>query len=603
MLPWLVALAAGLLAGGLQYGARLPRAAALPAALLRCAAVALLVALLLDAPAGRARRARPLVALDASASWRRAGGTGWRAALDSARAAGGDTLLLFGDSVRAAPRGAGDRPPTDVASRIAPVAERAAAAGRPVVVVTDGELDDLDAAGTLPAGSRVVVLPHATARDAGLVSLDLPRAAVSGDTLLAQLSVVAGAAGVPGGELALEVAGKPVATARLEPLAAWGERTVTLRGVLAAADGPALARAMLRVAGDVEPRNDTLIAAIDVSRAAGAVFVSTRPDVDAREGLAVLRGALAVPARAYWQVAPGQWRADGTLAPVTEAEVRRALREAPAAVLHGDTAALGAPRGAAGGALALIVPAASEEGEWYASAAPPSPLSAALSGLPWDSLPPIQAGAPPKGEWTGLEARLGRTGTPRAIVAGVETPRRVAVVAASGLWRWRLRGGASADAFTAFWGALFDWLLAGRRDVRLAVPEAVSVREGEPVRWRRGAGDDSVVRVAIVPRAQSDAPAGGDTVTLRFASGTTVAESAPLAAGVYDVAVGAGRAVLAVNPSREWLPRSPRAGARSLRGLAPAERAPGLRRFGWAYGAVVLFLCIEWVLRRRSGMR
>src|SRR5205814_768589 len=82
--------------------------------------------------------------------------------------------------------------------------------------------------------------------------------------------------------------------------------------------------------------------------------------------------ALAVPTRGYFRVAANVWRVDGSLAPISEADVRTAFREAPVAILHGDTAAFGPPRAATSGPLALVVPATSSDGEWYAAAAPPS---------------------------------------------------------------------------------------------------------------------------------------------------------------------------------------------------------------------------------------
>jgi len=600
MTPWLVAVVVGVLVAGLQYGLRGYSAAAW----LRAAAVALIVALLLDAPLGRAKRRPPLVALDASASWQRGGETAWRQALDSARALRPDSVLLFGDSVRVSRDvPAAESRPTDAASRVAPAVERAAAAGRSLVVVTDGALDDPASLAELPPGSRVVAVPGAAGRDAALSAFALPRAAVAGDTLEAQVTVVSGAAGAGASELALVVGDAVAARLSVEALPPYTERAVKLRGPIQAADGPALVRAVLRSAGDVEPRNDTLVTVVEVTRAAGAVFASTLPDPDARDALAVLRGALAVPARAYWRVTPEQWRVDGSLAPIAEAEVRRALREAPVAVLHGDTAALGAPRTATMGALALLVPAVAEEGEWYATAAPPSPLGAALSGLPWDSLPPVQVGVAPRGDWVALEARLGRSGEPRAMLTGVESPRRVVVMTASGLWRWRFRGGASADAYTAVWGAMFDWLLAGRREAKPASLDASLVRAGEVLRWRRGATTDSSLRVVIQPRTPSDGAPSADTVTLRFAGEDDVAQSPPLAAGLYDVTMPGGRTVLAVNPSSEWVPRASPTASRTVPGTPAAEQAPGIRRAGWAYLAVVLALCAEWILRRRRGLR
>jgi hypothetical protein len=360
-------------------------------------------------------------------------------------------------------------------------------------------------------------------------------------------------------------------------------------------------RAVLAAAGDREPRNDTASAVVEVSPAAAVVFVSTAPDLDARAMLAVLRGALALPARAYLRVAPGQWRVEGSFAPVAEAEVRRAAAAASLLLLHGDTAALGAPRALGRGALGLVAPpgTAAQAGDWFAVGAPPSPLQPALATTQWDSLPPLDVGAPPAGgEWTGLVVRYGRQGITRPAVVGSDAGRRVAVVAAGGFWRWQFRGGRPADAASALWGGLFDWLAAGRGDARRAVPELAAFRAGDPIRWRR-TGADSVVSVAITRR-------GGrrDSLVVRFAAGARTAESPPLPAGVYEVDLPGGRAVVAVNASRELLPRRAALASGPLgTGAARAGVAPRLRDAGWPYAAAALVFCAEWVLRRRRGLR
>jgi hypothetical protein len=125
-------------------------------------------------------------------------------------------------------------------------------------------------------------------------------------------------------------------------------------------------------------------------------------------------------------------------------------------------------------------------------------------------------------------------------------------VGASGLLalaRTRRRG---LDTFGALWGGLFDWLSGGRTDVRAAVNADPVVHAGDPVRWRRGAGDDSVVSVVLTRRG-GDARA--DSMMLRFTEGDNIVESGPLAPGVYDVQTAGGKSVLAVNPSRELYPR------------------------------------------------
>ena len=600
MLTWLLAAVAGIAIAVVAYGWREPRRIperALPV-VLRATALALLLAALLDAPIGTAPPPRQLVALDVSASWLRGGdSTAWKNARDRARSQAGDSVVLFGDSVRV---GAAPDLPTDRASRIRPAVGRALGVGRPLLALTDGGVDDPAALASLPGGSRIdVLLPPVTA-DAALATLDVPRAHTRGDTLEARLTIIASSAGAPAGRLALMADATRLTDVPVAALLAGAERSVVVRAMVAQGDGPVVVRAIFSAPGDAEPRNDTLSVVVDVSEAPGAIFVSTAPDYDARHAVGVLRGALALPTRAFYRVAPGQWRVDGSLSRIAEEEVRRALRVAPLVVLHGDTLMFGQPNAATQGALALLPPV-TERGDWYAVGAPSSPLQAALSGIAWDSLPPLDV-APnlPKGDWEGMETRRARQFERRPAIVGFERPRRKTIVGTAGLWRWQFRGGASADAYAALWGSIFDWLLDDR-----SVPRAVSaadplLRSGEPVRWRRGTATDSTITLALTRR---DAPARTDSVMLRFASGVSIAESAPLPAGVYDVRHGGGRAVLVVNPSREWLPRAPTVATGAVGDAPAAGEAPGARAMPWVYVVALALLCIEWIVRRRRGWR
>ena len=599
MSPWLLAIVAGLIVALIQYGPReLRNVSSLITAALRAGAVAFIVALLLDAPAGFAKPVPAWVALDASLSMARGDTTLWRAARDSVKRAGADSTFLFGDSVRRADTSSA---PRDQASVLRPVVERALGAGHPLVIVTDGEIDDPDAAQVLPPGSRLIVLSHQPRRDVAVASIEAPRAVVSGDTAEIRVGIAAGALGSRPGSLALSLEGTPIAQQAFDSLPPFGERVLSVKVKLEskAGGGPEVLRAVSTAAEDAEHRNDTLAVAVDVSRAASAVFASTSPDFDARYALAVLRGSLGIPTRGYWKVAPGEWRNEGSFSPVPESEVRQALHDAPVAVIHGDTSAFGDPRRATSGPLALIV-TSSTDGEWYPASAPASPIAPALSGVVWDSLPPVaEAAQSPTGNWTGVETRRGRGDERKPLVVGTDSPRRVAVVAAAGLWRWRFRGGVAADAFTAFWGGIFDWLAAERADRRAAVPDDRVVHAGEPVRWRKGSAVDSVVALTLRLRGGTRV----DSLTLRFPPDANMVESKPLPAGIYDVTTQGGKTLLAVNASREWLPRAPRISATRQRGALSADTAPRLRGAGWAYALAILMLCAEWLLRRRHGLR
>ena len=601
MAYWLLAALLGLAVAALQYGTNALRPAIALLALLRALVVAVVLAMLLGAPGGRSEPLAPEIALDASESWTRGGAAcdHWSAALDTAARAGRGTRLRFGDSVRADDgRGA----PTDRASRLRAVADRAAASGHPVIVISDGELDDADVLGALPRGSRAVVLPCPTGLDLALASLETARTLLAGDTTTVRLTLAAGAAGSPAGVLELRLDEQLLASQPVPALGPFGEQSVALRGIGEGAERSAVLRAQFRGGGDVEPRNDTLAIGVDVSRAAAAVFVSTAPDFDAREAVAALRGVTSLPTRAYYRVATGAWRSDPALARVTEDEVRAQVRDAPIVILHGDTALFGAPRSASRGALLLFAPPQGEQGEWLAAAAPASPLAPALSTLPFDSLPPLSvAETLPRGEWQGLVVREpGAGGERRVALVGWETPRRVAVLGASGFWRWRFRGGVRADAYGTLFGTLYDWLAAGRSDRRSVVPDAGVFRAGAPIKWRRGSPADSVVRLTLSRRG---APARTDSMTLRFPESATVVESPPLPPGVYDVRSPNGTSVLVVNASTELLPRRPTVQSGRIGGRPSLADAPLARELGWLYVVVVLALCAEWLLRRRAGMR
>ncbi len=632
MIRWIIAIVLGLLAAWLAYGRSQggvsPRTGRLGLAALRALAVTIVAALLVGAPSGRAKPLPALLAIDASSSWRRAAGDestavrAWRAKLnDSVLAAvGADAPLVFiGDSLREGTRDELARWfPTDVASRARPAVDRAASMGRSLVLVTDGELDDADVLAESPAGSRVVTMNSGTPRrDVAVADLTAPSTATAADTVSVAATLVAGGVATPDGTLAVLLDGAEVASVAVPALAPFASTRVTTMVTMPRGAHIALLQSVVRVAADAEPRNDTLTVAIDVGDRPTAVFLSTAPDIDVREALTVLRGSLDVPTRAYLRVAPNVWRVEGSLTPISEAEVRDRAAAAGMLVLHGDTSWLGARSTAVARALWIPAPptAIARAGEltrtpeWYAASAPASPLMSSLTALPFDSLPPITLAGPavPTGATTStavLTARLGKRGDAvAAIAAREERGTRAVIISGSGYAGWALRGGRTREAFTALWGAIFDWVSAGRGDVRAARPVAGLTRAGEPVLWRRG-GADTLVTVAITRRSVGQAASTPvDSLTLAFPSRSFDVTSTPLPAGVYDVRTAGGSSVLVVNASREWVPRAPTVSAGNAARSASNSTAPRLVDAGWPFLLALLLLCGEWLGRRAAGQR
>ncbi len=597
MLIWIAALIAGVAAVVLVYGLKPGSGLALLSAALRLTAVTGLVALILNAALGAARPAPALVALDVSGSWLRDGdSTRFRSALDRARSDANGALLLFGDSMRV---DGGTVTPRDDASRVRPAVERAMAEGRPLRIYTDGELEDAEALAPLVGGSSVVVMRAEDGADAAISELRVVRATVGGDTLDVDVALTASVRGGPASRVTLSLGDRVLSTVPVDSIGPYGERVVRSRFPVPNVKGSILLRAALSAPGDRTPANDSLAVAIDVLPGAAAVLVSTAPDYDVRDLATVLRGTVLLPTRGFYRVAPGRWREESSLGNVTEEEVRRAAHEAPLLVLQGDTAVFGEPRNFARGSLMLVVPP-SASGEWYATGAPASPMATALSGSPWDSLPPLEVSPlAVTGNFEVLETRRARRLERRVAAIGWERPKRTVLVAASGFWRWRFRGGAPAAAHSAFWGSTIDWLAAERADNRAATPADGAVREGQPIRWRRGSPADTVVTVALVRRGTTES----DSLTLRFPTGSLFTESPPRAIGVYDITSRGGASVLVVNPSAEVLPRRPTVVDGEIGTGEALTDAPRLRGIGWIFAIVIVALCIEWIIRRRLGLR
>ena len=606
MTRWLLAAIIGSMIAALHYGQRLretsSRARLVAPVALRAFAAAMFVALLVQAPLRGGAPLRPLVALDVSASWLRGGmaGSRWPAAAEMAtRAAAGDSVLLVGDSLRLS--ATIPSAPTDRSSSSAGAAERARREGRAILLITDGEGGELPV-GALPPGSRVEVMRRPATRDLALARLELPDRAAPGDTVAIRLTVRSGDAGSGAATVGVQLGAARSTVLQVPASDSLGERSITLRVAIPSAGGPQIVRAIAHMAGDAEPANDTIASVIEVTRTPVAVLVSTAPDPDARDALDALRGALAAAPMGFYRVAPGRWRRAGSLAAVSETEVRRALAEAPLAVIHGDTALLGAPSSATRGSLILMLPAVSgERSEWRATPVPDSPLASALVGIAWDSVPPIDpAATAATGDWNALAVVSRADGERRVIVAGAEqASRRRAVVAAGGMWRWRARGGVASDAYGALWGAVIDWVGRSRPDARAAVPEATAVREGDPISWRRG-GSDTLVTVLL---ARRDREAPIDSVRLAFSAGATTTHSAPIAAGEYLVTVAGGSAILVVNRTREMLPARQTIQPFRAPGNGPRAPAVPLRERWWPFALALAALCGEWILRRRAGLR
>jgi hypothetical protein len=593
-----LALAVGILVGWFAYwrleglGVR-----AWPAALCRAGAVATLLVLAMDLGwSGQADAGgRPLVLLDASLSMSTPGGS-WTEARDSARAWG--DVRTFGD-----PDSAADTVPSAGRSDLRPGLTAALALGRPVIVVTDGEVTDgaeLDR--DLLQGVGVRVFPRHAAPGAAITRFDGPAVVSEGDTARFEAEVLRFGGLGDSAQVELLVGTKRLAR-RAVRFGAGDAVRLAFAVPTSGLKGETTIQAVMMAPGDREPRDNIRWAVLRVTPAPGIVVLASPPDWDSRFLYRTLRDVSELPVRGFVEIQRGVWRDMDRLQEVPAAAVRRSAQGADLLVLKGSTGGPAAgirPRGlwlwpsGTGGEAQLA-------GEWYAAGRAGSPVSDAFAGFPVDSFPPlgpITPIEPSEQEWVGLVAQLGRRGAERPVLTGGERggSRRV-LTAAEGLWRWAFRGGASEQSYRALVASTVSWLVGGREGAGgIARPVRSVVPNGRPLvfQWN-GTGQP---RPAPIGFRSGDALLGD---TLRFDAQGRAEVRLPSGSYRYDIAGGGGTVVIE-EWSEEFLPHP-----QTILAAEPVVR--GVPRSVSARAWLPLFaLCIacfagEWWFRRRLGLR
>lgn len=579
------ALLAAVLLAWLPWRGRLEILLARVGAGARLVGVLALLALLLD-PGIRTGLGpgRPLILFDNSVSMHATGNR-----TDSIRAA----AVVRGEVIPFGELAAGI-PGSD--SRLGDALAAAVTAGRPIEVVSDGEVSD---AASIPADllaqADVRIVPRQSGQDVAVAGVEMPSHVASGDTLVVSVELLAsGVATSDTLTVELRDGERVLLAGRTTGAKQGGRHLVRLSGVLpAGVQGERWLQVVQTSGPDREPADDIRWRRLHVTTSPGIVVVLAAPDWDGRFLLATLEDVTDTAVRGYVQLRPGAWYRARDLVAVPAAEVRAAANEAELLAVHGDTAAW-----RASGRARLLWPAGQPVGDWYAAAGDLSPISQVFQGIDTDSLPALPAaGDAGRGEWVGMTARLARRGAPVPIVIGRIDRGRTVVISAGGLYQWAFRGGESEQAWRGMVAGAVSWLLA-TPDAGRAVAEPLTpvVERGRPVRFRyTGEGAAHPVGIALT----RDSLAHADT--LRFDADGLADLILPVGRFAYQLADGTGGEVMVEPWSHELLPSQ----ATLVSGSAAVTPAPvrrSLRELAWLFGLAVLGFATEWILRRRLGL-
>jgi hypothetical protein len=412
------------------------------------------------------------------------------------------------------------------------------------------------------------------------------------------------------------------------PAPSAGYRSAVMVDLPAATEGGRVRYTAAIQGADAFSDDQAGVSYANIGHEAGAlVLLSLRPDWEPRYLLPVLAEVTGLSAAGYLRAGPDRYvRLGGASdrgAPADSVSVQRAATDAAILVVHGlgedvdpwvaallrsPGRRLVLPVDAAGAGLAGLPAVELREGEWYASPdIPTSPIAGALAGVVLGGLPPLSDVLVPEVGMREppLQLQLRGAGSPQSAFQLIERPEgRVAIALASGTWRWAMREN-GREPYRRLWSGLAGWLLS---DQRVAAAEARPrdwvIGRGEPVEWSLP-GDTTTSRIRVLQ---------GDSVVVD----TTVASGSPLSTGVlapdvytYEVTGPSGDTLAAgrfdVSPATsEMLPApvEPEVSVRTASALGSDDGlGRPLRTTPWPYLLVIILLCGEWVVRRRSGLR
>jgi hypothetical protein len=316
----------------------------------------------------------------------------------------------FGDE-----RGSDDTLPSRGRSLLGPALVAASASDRPVLVVTDGEIEDApDLPPDLLSRTTVRLFPRATRPDLALTRVTGPERVTAGDSIPLEVEVEArGGASADSVTVEATLGGKATRRPGLRM------RRGTARGRLAlssSAVGPGehVLHVSLVGARDAEPRTDERLLVVMVAPTPGVVLLAGPADWDSRFLYRTLREVAQLPVRGFARIDPDRWRAMADLSVVPAETVRQAARRADLLIEMGSVGPLAAGSTARG---VWTWPGASDSGavsgDWYLAAADASPVAGAFLGQPVDSFPPAIQLAPVRTEpsdWVALTASSGDAG-------------------------------------------------------------------------------------------------------------------------------------------------------------------------------------------------
>jgi hypothetical protein len=548
---------------------------------------------------------RALVLLDASLSLGAAGGR-WRESRDSALRWG--VVRNFGDE-----RLMSDTVPERGRSLLAPALIAASATDRAIIVVSDGEIEDLrDIPADILARTSVRLFPREQRPDIAITQVSGPARVSAGDSIPVEITVQAiGSSSRDTVRLAVLKGTTRIVSRTLRLSGPGAGRTRLVLPPSALAPGDQILRISLVGNRDAEPRTDSRLLLVNVARTPGVVFLAGPADWDSRFLYRALRDVSQLPVRGYVRIERNRWRTMEDLRPVATGQVRRAARRADLLVLKGGVTSFGEGSLARG----ILTWPSGEGGErqlagdWYLSAADASPLSLAFQSQPVDSFPPavqLIPMEPGAREWVALSAQLGRRGSPRPAVLGRQDGRvRRVTVAVDGLWRWAFRGGSSEQSYRSWVAATTSWLLGGADSTRgMARTVQAVVPNGRPVLFE-WAGSGPAVAQGINWTRMADpgsAAAAPAPDTLHFdGEGRATAWLSP-GEYRYRLSSGGSGTVAVETYSDELLPGPITLTPHSGRVRQAVSRSAA-RDWLWLFGLCVFALAGEWMARRRLGLR